>query len=200
MQLTRRDCLKFTGAAAVAPPCPAPSPAAPAGRPFIRDAEQRCSNCGPVQGTVIIESVEMLRHGSNYFVRTRARVRNRPHRTKQVEDFLPLFEHLVAPHVIGRDARDLEALVDDLYRRTTSSRAFPSGAASPTSSKACSICSPKSPGCPSGAPGRGAPPEIPVYLSGSDAHPFRGGGSRRLRARRGGDRRPGGEVSRSAAG
>jgi L-alanine-DL-glutamate epimerase-like enolase superfamily enzyme len=36
--------------------------------------------------------------------------------TKQVADFVPLFSHLVAPHFIGRDARDLESLVDAVYR------------------------------------------------------------------------------------
>src|SRR4029077_3267500 len=35
--------------------------------------------------------------------------------TKQVEDFIPIFTNLVAPHFIGKDVRDLESLVDSVY-------------------------------------------------------------------------------------
>jgi len=72
---------------------------------------------GQISSPVKIASIEMLKNGNNFFVRTRSTdgavgITG----TKQVEDFLPIFEHLVAPHFIGRDARDLESLVDVVYR------------------------------------------------------------------------------------
>ena len=59
----------------------------------------------------------MLNNGSNYFVRTRSTdgavglVG-----TKQIREFIPIFQSLVAPHFIGKDARDIESLVDSVYR------------------------------------------------------------------------------------
>jgi L-alanine-DL-glutamate epimerase-like enolase superfamily enzyme len=72
---------------------------------------------GQIKSPVIIESIEMLKRGNNYFVRSRSKdgvvgITG----TKQVEDFVPIFQHLVAPHFIGKDARDLESLVDYVYR------------------------------------------------------------------------------------
>lgn len=61
--------------------------------------------------------MEILKRGSNFFVRTRSKDGGGGITgTKQVEDFLAIFEHLVAPHFIGRDARELESLVDSVYR------------------------------------------------------------------------------------
>ena len=86
--------------------------------PLIRDLEQPMFDLpGQIKTPVKIESVEMLKNGSNFFVRTRSTdgavgITG----TKQVEDFIPLFQHLVAPHFIGKDARDIESLVDLAYR------------------------------------------------------------------------------------
>ncbi len=129
MPLSRRDWIRFTGAASVAASLPhsdssASAPlaatAAPAAgsAPLIRDAEQPMFNLpGQFSAPVKIESVEMLKNGSNFFVRTRSTdgavgITG----TKQVEDFLPIFQHLVAPQFIGKDARQLETLIDDVYR------------------------------------------------------------------------------------
>ena len=54
---------------------------------------------GQIAHPVIIESVEMLKRGSTYFVRTRSAdgavgITG----TKQVEDFIPIFEQIVAPY------------------------------------------------------------------------------------------------------
>ena len=171
MQLTRRDWLKFTGAAAVAAALPRSLAAAPAGRPFIRDAEQPMFDLpGRFKEPVVIESVEMLKHGSNYFVRTRAKGgATGLTGTKQVEDFLPLFEHLVAPHVIGRDARDLEALVDDLYRQNYKLASIPFWCCVAYVEQSLLDLLGKIAGVPVGALLGGVlRPEIPVYLSGSD--------------------------------
>lgn len=124
MNLTRRDWLKYTGGAALAASLPR-SFAAPADfsaprevHPLIRDAEQPMFDLpGQFKAPVKIESVEMLQNGANFFVRTRSTdgavgITG----TKQVEDFLPIFQHLVAPRFIGQDARELESLIDLVYR------------------------------------------------------------------------------------
>jgi len=36
-------------------------------------------------------------------------------RTKEIDDFLPILLHRVIPGFVGRDARDLESIVDDVY-------------------------------------------------------------------------------------
>jgi L-alanine-DL-glutamate epimerase-like enolase superfamily enzyme len=65
---------------------------------------------------VIIESVELLQRDGRYFVRTRAAsgqwgIVN----TKQLREFIPIFERLVAPIFTGKDARDIESLTDLVY-------------------------------------------------------------------------------------
>lgn len=65
---------------------------------------------------VKIASVELLRSGSVYFVRTRSTDGAVGiARTKQVEDYVPILLRRVAPFFIGKDARDLESLVDEVY-------------------------------------------------------------------------------------
>ncbi len=125
MKLNRRDWIKLTGGTALAASMPrvfaAPSDyAAPSDvPPFIREIERPMFDLpGQIREPVVVESVEMLKNGSNFFVRTRAKngavgITG----TKQVEDFIPIFEHLVAPQFIGKDARDLEGLVDFAYRQ-----------------------------------------------------------------------------------
>jgi L-alanine-DL-glutamate epimerase-like enolase superfamily enzyme len=120
MNLTRRDWLKCTGGAALAASFPRAIFAAAEGeRPLVRGYEEPMFDLpGQIKDPVIIESVEMLRRGANFFVRTRARTGAVGLTgTKQVEDFIPIFQHLVAPHFVGRDARELETLVDDVYRQ-----------------------------------------------------------------------------------
>ncbi|MBI5769985.1 MAG: mandelate racemase/muconate lactonizing enzyme family protein [Verrucomicrobia bacterium] len=119
MHLSRRDWLKLTGGATLAASLPDPLAAAdPALRPLIREAEQPMFDLpGQIKDPVIVESIEMLKRGNNFFVRTRAKngaigITG----TKQVEDFLSIFERLVAPQFIGKDARQLESLVDAVYR------------------------------------------------------------------------------------
>lgn len=118
MKTSRRDWLKLTGTAALAASLPRSLAAAVAQeKVFLRDYEKPMFNLpGQIKDPVMIESIEMLKRGSAYFVRTRASsgavglVQ-----TKQVEDFIPIFEKLVAPLFIGRDARDLETLIDEVY-------------------------------------------------------------------------------------
>ena len=66
----------------------------------------------------MIESIELLARSGHTFVRIRSAegvVGLSP--TKQIGHFIPIFRDLVAPHFIGRDARELETLVDEVYRK-----------------------------------------------------------------------------------
>ncbi len=65
---------------------------------------------------VKIASIELLQSGRNYFVRTRSvdGVEGVV-LTKDMEDFIPILLRRVIPRFIGKDARDLERLVDDVY-------------------------------------------------------------------------------------
>jgi L-alanine-DL-glutamate epimerase-like enolase superfamily enzyme len=170
MNLTRRDWLKLTGAATLAAALPRSLAAAPGG-PLIRDAELPMFDLpGRFKAPVIIESVEMLKIGSNFFVRTRSTDgATGITGTKQVEDFLPLFEHLVAPHFIGRDARDLESLVDVVYRQNYKLASLPFWCCVAYVEQSLLDLLGKVAGVPVGALLGGViRPEIDVYLSGSD--------------------------------
>jgi L-alanine-DL-glutamate epimerase-like enolase superfamily enzyme len=126
MNLSRRDWLKYTGGAMLAASLPRSLSAASAAsfaapdhvEPYIRPAEQPMFDIpGQFKAPITIASVEMLKVESNYFVRTRSTDGAEGITgTKQVEDFIPMFEHLVAPHFVGKDARDIESLVDYVYR------------------------------------------------------------------------------------
>jgi len=65
---------------------------------------------------VKIASIELLRNGSVYLVRSRSTdgVVGLA-RTKQIEDFIPILLRRVIPHFIGKDARELETLIDQVY-------------------------------------------------------------------------------------
>jgi L-alanine-DL-glutamate epimerase-like enolase superfamily enzyme len=69
-----------------------------------------------VKDPVKIASVELLQSGKLYFVRTRSTDGvEGVIQTKDMEDFVPILLRRVAPHFLGKDARDLESLVDQVY-------------------------------------------------------------------------------------
>lgn len=121
MKISRREWLLLTGSAALAATFPRSLSALGTQQqpsPLIRDLEAPMFNIpGQISSPVIVESVELLKNGSNYFVRTRSTdgavgITG----TKQIADFMPIFKNLVAPHFIGKDARNIESLVDSVYR------------------------------------------------------------------------------------
>ncbi|MDR2840262.1 MAG: mandelate racemase/muconate lactonizing enzyme family protein [Paludibacter sp.] len=127
MKFTRREWLKTSASAALLAALPSWLYAEnketaklllEEGTPFLRDFEEPLFNLhSRISTPVIIESVELLKKGSYYFVRTRSTdgavgITG----TKQMNDFVPIFQNLVAPHFIGKDARDIESLVDSVYR------------------------------------------------------------------------------------
>ncbi|MEM6321969.1 MAG: mandelate racemase/muconate lactonizing enzyme family protein [Bacteroidota bacterium] len=70
------------------------------------------------QEPVIIESVELLEYQGNYICRVRSKdgaeglsVSN----NMQMQYFYPVFTKRVAPYFIGKDARDLEAILEGVY-------------------------------------------------------------------------------------
>lgn len=109
-RMTRRELLAATTAVL--------APAAPADPPRrVPDYEQPLFDLHKVsRAPVKIASVELLRGGSNYFVRTTSTGGAvGMARTKQVAEFIPILLRRVAPFFIGKDARDLETLIDLVY-------------------------------------------------------------------------------------
>jgi L-alanine-DL-glutamate epimerase-like enolase superfamily enzyme len=69
-----------------------------------------------VSSPVKIASIELLQAGKSYFVRTRSTDgAEGVIMTKDMEDFIPILQRRVIPHFLGKDARDAEMLVDDVY-------------------------------------------------------------------------------------
>jgi L-alanine-DL-glutamate epimerase-like enolase superfamily enzyme len=65
---------------------------------------------------VKIASIDLLQSGKNYFVRTRSTDGvEGVVQTKDMEDFIPILLRRVIPRFLGKDARDLESLVDNVY-------------------------------------------------------------------------------------
>ena len=65
---------------------------------------------------VKIASIELLQNGAEFFVRSTASDGTTGiTRTKQVEDYVPILLNRVIPYFIGKDARDLETLIDGVY-------------------------------------------------------------------------------------
>ncbi|MDR2148596.1 MAG: hypothetical protein LBE91_19320, partial [Tannerella sp.] len=119
--MNRREWLGAMGGLAMASTLPAYVTAQDGttdSKPLIRDFEQPMFNIpGQISTPAIVESVELLHNDKNYFVRTRSTDGAEGLTgTKQINDFIPIFKNLVAPYFIGKDAREIEALVDGVYR------------------------------------------------------------------------------------
>ena len=63
-----------------------------------------------------ITSIDLLQSGNRYFLRTRTSDGAEGLvLTKNMEDYIAILLRRVVPHFIGKDARDLESLVDEVY-------------------------------------------------------------------------------------
>ncbi len=115
--LTRREWLKLAAGTAVGAVVPGNLLGTEKTERVIPDYEKPMFDLpGKVKEPVVIEKIELLKRGSTYFVRTRsAGGAVGLIQTKQIEYFVPIFEKLVAPHFIGKDARLIETLVDEVY-------------------------------------------------------------------------------------
>ena len=175
MKISRRKWLLLSGSAALAAAMPRSLSAIARMQqqpePLVRDFEQPLFNIpGQISTPVIIESVELLQNRSNYFVRTRSTdgavglVG-----TKGVSDFISMFQNLIAPHLIGQDARDIESLVDMLYRANYKLAGIPYWSPVAFVEQSLLDMLGKVAQKPVGALlGGVVRDEVPVYLSGSD--------------------------------
>lgn len=69
-----------------------------------------------VKSSVKIKSLELLRIGKDYFVKaTSADGVTGLCQTKQMEDYIAIFQRRVVPHFVGKDGCDLESIIDAVY-------------------------------------------------------------------------------------
>src|SRR5262245_61535887 len=123
MKSSRRTFLAATAGAAAVSLASHRSESADAKRPtraeLDRILEQPVLNTDFLKEPVIVQSVELLKNGRNYLVRTRStagvEVITVPHPAKFAQIF-PVFVKDIIPVVLKRDARDLQALHWDIYR------------------------------------------------------------------------------------
>ena len=116
MKLKRREVLAL-GAAA-----PLVSSAAAAkldlGPKLAAAMNGRVLKAGLAREAVHIESIELMRNGRNYFVRVRSKDGATGYadaHSSVMSAAYPILVKKVAPTFIGKDARDLEALLDEVY-------------------------------------------------------------------------------------
>lgn len=115
--LTRRALFKLSAGTAISTVLPKNLFATEKNQRVVPDYEKPMFDLpAKIKEPVVIEKIELLKRGSTYFVRTRSTggaiglIQ-----TKQIEHFIPIFEKLVAPHFIGKDARRIETLIDEVY-------------------------------------------------------------------------------------
>jgi len=69
-----------------------------------------------VTAPVKIAAIDLLQSGNRFFLRTRSSDGAEGIiQTKDMEDFIPILHRRVIPHFLGKDARDAERLVDEVY-------------------------------------------------------------------------------------
>jgi len=111
--MNRRAFLKTSAAA---PLLAAPATAADAPSPSDEWQKPVFDLRKKISAPVKIASIELLQTGKQFFLRTRSTDgAEGVILTKDMEDFVPILQRRVIPHFLNKDARDLEALVDDVY-------------------------------------------------------------------------------------
>ncbi|MCL4194013.1 MAG: hypothetical protein KJZ87_19910, partial [Thermoguttaceae bacterium] len=122
MSMSRRSFVSLAAGAAAASCLPHLAAAAEAeDRPGMEELEAVAAQ--PVfkrelfSEPVVIESVRLLRRGSDYLVHVRSKEGAEGIAVTNERDYLhPIFERLVIPYFIGKDARDLETHLWEVYR------------------------------------------------------------------------------------
>src|SRR5262245_30224775 len=123
MTATRRHFLKaVAGTGLVAGPArhaDAQEERRPSLEQLNRAAARRVLHLEALKSPVKIASLELLRNGRTYLVRARstdgAEGLIAPN-SDRMRDLYPVFLSRVAPFFIGKDARELEASLEELYR------------------------------------------------------------------------------------
>ncbi|MFC1569362.1 mandelate racemase/muconate lactonizing enzyme family protein [bacterium] len=120
MNINRRDFMKTTAAASI-------SPSIVSARiknkndvnenELIEAANRPILQLKSLKEPIIIDSMELLKYGKNYFVRTRSKdgAEGISVTHKKVTHLYPIFLQLVKPFFIGKDARNIESLLYDVY-------------------------------------------------------------------------------------
>ena len=122
MNIRRRDFLAATASLAATRRafCDAPKPKTPPTADALqRAADAPLLNLESLSDPILIESMELLRQGSEFLVRVRSRdglEAIASTNSKKMRETFPIFLNRVAPFFIGKDARRIESLLDDLYR------------------------------------------------------------------------------------
>lgn len=116
--ISRREMMALAGGAILSSALPArwASAQQQAEARVIPDYEKPMFDIpGQIKDPVMIQSIELLKRGNTYFVRTTSTngaVGLTP--TKQIAEFLPMFQRL-APVFRNKDARLIETLIDEAY-------------------------------------------------------------------------------------
>jgi len=122
MNIRRRDFLAATASLTATrrafcdSPQPKPPPTADA---LQRAADAPLLHLESLSDPLLIESMELLRQGNEFLVRVRSRdglEAITATNSKKMRETFPIFLNRVAPFFIGKDARRIESLLDDLYR------------------------------------------------------------------------------------
>jgi L-alanine-DL-glutamate epimerase-like enolase superfamily enzyme len=121
MRIDRRRFIQSTvglcGYAAASGSAQTQGTAAPTVEQLDKAAAARVLNADSITSPVRIASIELLRDGKNYFVRTRSAdgAQGIAVTNGRAKYLYPILQQLVAPYFIGKDARDLESLIDGVY-------------------------------------------------------------------------------------
>ena len=85
---------------------------------LARAAEMPVLDRRPFKSAVVIESVDLLRHGNQFLVRVRSTdgaVGYAVSHNSKMESLYPILVRLVSPYFVGKDARNLDQLIDGVY-------------------------------------------------------------------------------------
>ena len=123
MNVRRRDFLATTASLAATSRafCDAPKPQTPptAAAALQEAADAPLLKLESLDDPIIIESMELLRQGSEFLVRVRSKdglEAIAAANSKKMRETFPIFLARVAPFFVGKDARKIESLLNDLYR------------------------------------------------------------------------------------
>jgi L-alanine-DL-glutamate epimerase-like enolase superfamily enzyme len=128
MHATRRDILKSSAASAAAAFLPTPKPAAAHHNPSTAELRENYAKLDaafarPVfprqlfPNPVLIDTIELLHFGKSYLCRVRSRdgaVGISISNSQQMAVLYPIFVRRIAPFFLGKDARDLESLLQEV--------------------------------------------------------------------------------------
>lgn len=117
MQPNRRRFLGAAGAAALIPAASRGAASAVSADDLERAAREPVLRLDAIREPKIIESIELYRSGGDHFVRARSRdgAEGMAVTNGRAKYLYPILKDLVVPFFLGKDARDLEALIDGAY-------------------------------------------------------------------------------------